>query len=56
MSNEIHQRAKQVSSHGLAVTELNSFHGVAKHPNGNFLVPRDYNVQNKSGCVTGATN
>jgi hypothetical protein len=47
MSNEIHQRAKQVGSHGLAITELNSFHGVAKHLNGNFLVPRNYNVQNK---------
>jgi hypothetical protein len=47
MSNEILQRAKQVGSHGLAVTELDSFHGVSKHPHGNFLVPRNYNVQNK---------
>jgi hypothetical protein len=47
MSNEIHQRAKQVGSHGLAVTELNFFHSVAKHPHGNFLAPRNYNVQNK---------
>jgi hypothetical protein len=51
MSNEIHQRAKQVGSHGLAVTELNSFHSVAKHPHGNFLVPRDFNVQNKHKVV-----
>jgi hypothetical protein len=51
MSNEIHQRAKQLGSHGLAVTELNSFHSVVKHPHGNFLVPRDFNVQNKHKMV-----
>jgi hypothetical protein len=47
MSNEIHQHAKQVGSHRLAITKLNSFHSVAKHPHGNFLAPRNYNVQNK---------
>jgi hypothetical protein len=46
MFNEIHQRAKQ-----LAVTELNSFYLVAQHPYGNFLVPRDFNVQNKHKVV-----
>jgi hypothetical protein len=51
MSNEIHQHAKQVGSHGLAVTKLNSFHSVAKHPHGNFLVPHDFNVQNKHKVV-----
>jgi hypothetical protein len=51
MSNEILQRAKQVGSYRLAVTELNSFHGVSKHPNSNFLVPREYNVQNKYRVV-----
>jgi hypothetical protein len=51
MSNEIHQHAKQVGSHRLAVTKLNSFHSVAKHPHGNFLVPREFNVQNKHKVV-----
>jgi hypothetical protein len=51
MSNEIHQHAKQVGSHGLAVTKLNSFHSVAKHPHGNFLTLRNFNVQNKHKMV-----
>jgi hypothetical protein len=56
MSNEILQHTKQVGSHGLAINKLNSFHGVAKHPHGNFLVPHVYNVQNKHKVVVHQAN
>lgn len=47
MSNQTVQRAKDIGAHELAVTPLSQYGDWVKHPRGNFLVPREFDVQLK---------